>query len=85
MKKIVLRKCVATNEQCEKKDLLRIVKTPDKIVKVDLTGKENGRGAYLKKDISALDICIKRNSLKRALDCDIDEDVYLEIRNIING
>ena len=85
MKKIVLRKCIATNEQCEKKDLLRIVRTPSKNVEVDLTGKANGRGAYLKKDIAALEICIKRNSLKRALECDISEEVYLEIRKVING
>ena len=49
MKKIPLRRCVATNEQLPKKELLRIVKTPDDQIKVDLTGRLNGRGAYLKK------------------------------------
>lgn len=50
MKKIPMRKCVATQEQCPKKELLRIVKTPQGTVEVDLTGKLNGRGAYLKRD-----------------------------------
>ena len=48
MKKIPMRKCVATQEQCPKKELLRIVKTPQGTVEVDLTGKLNGRGAYLR-------------------------------------
>ena len=49
-KKLVLRTCVCSKEVCEKKDLLRIVRTPEMNVIVDLKGKANGRGAYLKKD-----------------------------------
>ncbi len=83
MKKVVLRKCVATFEQLEKKELLRVVKNKEGQVFVDLTGRANGRGAYLKKSKEALEIAKKKKSLARALECDIPESVYQEIENII--
>lgn len=83
MKKVVLRKCVATFEQLEKKELLRVVKNKEGQVFVDLTGRANGRGAYLKKSKEALEIARKKKSLARALECDIPESVYQEIENII--
>ena len=83
MKKIPLRKCVATFEQLEKKELLRVVKNKEGQVFVDMTGRANGRGAYLKKSKEALEIARKKKSLARALECDIPETVYQEIENII--
>ena len=83
MKKVVLRKCVATFEQLEKKELLRVVKNKEGQVFVDMTGRANGRGAYLKKSKEALEIARKKKSLARALECDIPETVYQEIENII--
>lgn len=85
MKKIPLRRCVATNEQLPKKDLLRIVKTPDNQIKVDLTGRLNGRGAYLKKDVAALEIAKKKKSLEKSLEITISDEVYDEILKVING
>lgn len=85
MKKIPLRKCVATSEQLEKKDLIRIVKDKEGNVFVDLTGKKNGRGAYLKKSNDALEIAIKRKSLARALECEIPLSIYEQLKQIING
>lgn len=79
MKKIPMRKCVATQEQYPKKELIRIVKTPEGDVKIDVSGKMNGRGAYLKKSAEALEIAKKRKSLGRALGCDIPEGVYEEL------
>lgn len=84
MKKIPLRKCVATNEQLEKKDLIRIVKDKEGNVFVDLTGKKNGRGAYLKKSNEALEMAIKRKSLARALECEIPLSIYEQLKQIIN-
>ena len=49
MKKTPMRRCLATNESFPKKDLLRIVRTPEGEVKVDLSGKLNGKGAYISK------------------------------------
>lgn len=85
MRKIPMRRCVATFETLEKKDLLRIVKTPNGEVKVDLTGKLNGRGAYLKKSLEALEIAKKKNSLGKALEIEIPEEVYLEIKRVIDN
>ncbi len=83
MRKIPMRRCVATFEVCEKKDLLRIVKTPDGTIKVDPTGKMNGRGAYLKKSMEALEIAKKKNSLGRALEKDIPSEIYDQIARMI--
>ncbi|MCF0109239.1 MAG: YlxR family protein [Erysipelotrichaceae bacterium] len=76
MKKIPMRKCVATMEQLPKKELMRIVRTPEGEVTVDLTGKANGRGAYLKKDEAALEIARKKKSLEKALEVKISDEVY---------
>ena len=85
MKKIPMRKCLASGESVPKKDLLRIVRTPEGEVKVDTTGKLNGKGAYLKKSLEALEIAKKKNLLSRALEVNVDEEVYKEIEKVING
>ena len=84
MKKIPLRKCVATNERLPKQELVRIVKNNEGKVFIDLTGKANGRGAYLKKSSEALEMAIKKNSLSRALECTIPQEIYDEFRKLIN-
>jgi len=83
MKKIPMRRCVATGESCPKKELLRIVRTPEGTVEVDPTGKRNGKGAYLKKDLQALEIAKKRNALGRALEVEISDEVYETIKKEI--
>ena len=80
-----MRKCLASGESVPKKDLLRIVRTPESEVKVDTTGKLNGKGAYLKKSLEALEIAKKKNLLSRALEVNVDEEVYKEIEKVING
>ena len=54
MKKIPMRSCVITKEKLPKKELIRVVRTPDGEVIIDVSGKANGRGAYLKKDIEVI-------------------------------
>jgi len=81
-RKIPMRTCVVTREKCEKKDLIRIVRTPEGEVVIDETGKRNGRGAYLKKD---KDVFLKaKNSkiLDRILEIDIPLSIYEELNNI---
>ena len=85
VKKIPMRSCVVTQERLPKMELLRIVKTPEGEVKADLTGKLNGRGAYIKKDEETLDKAIKSKALERHLECSINSEVYEEIRNIIKN
>jgi len=82
-KKVPMRTCIVTREKYEKKDLLRIVKNNERQVFVDETGKANGRGAYIKKDIEVLDKAIKTKILDRNLETTISDDVYEEIRKII--
>lgn len=84
VKKIPMRSCVVTNERLPKNELLRIVRTPEGLIKADLTGKLNGRGAYIKKDNETLDKAIKNKALERHLECSITSEVYEEIRKIIN-
>ncbi len=83
MKKIPLRTCVITKEKLPKKELLRIVRTPEGEVKIDETGKLNGRGAYIKKDIAVLERIKKSDVLQKKLECNIEESVYEEIEKII--
>lgn len=78
-KKIPMRRCVATNESFPKKELLRIVRTTDGNIQVDTTGKLNGHGAYLKKDLEAVKLAKKNGALKRALETDIPDEVYEDI------
>lgn len=76
VKKIPMRKCVATQERFPKKELIRIVRTPEGKVIIDETGKANGRGAYLKKSKDAVQLAKKTGALSRALEADIDQEVY---------
>ena len=76
VKKIPLRKCVVTNERFEKKQLLRVVRSPEGVVSVDPTGKANGRGAYLKKDAAVILQAKKTKALERHLETPIPDTVY---------
>lgn len=83
MKKIPLRKCVATQEQLPKKELMRIVKTKEGEIFVDPTGKKNGRGAYLKRSKDAIELAKNKGALKRALECEIPDAIYEELMTYV--
>ena len=85
MKKITLRKCIATNEVLPKKELLRIVRTPEHELKIDLQGKMNGRGCYIKKDPEAVEIIKKRKTIEKNLEVKVDDSFYEELLRVING
>lgn len=78
VKKIPMRTCVVTREKCEKKDLLRIVRTPSGEVIVDPSGKANGRGAYLKKEAEVISKAKNSKILERILEVSIPAGVYEE-------
>lgn len=84
-RKIPMRSCIVTREKLPKQELLRIVRTTDNNVLVDLSGKINGRGAYIKKDIDVLEKAKKSKILERQLEVSISDDVYDEIRKIIEN
>lgn len=83
VKKIPLRTCVVSKEKLPKKELLRIVRTPDSNIEVDLTGKKNGRGAYIKADLETLDKAKKTKVLERHLEIEISDAVYDIIKDVI--
>lgn len=83
VKKIPLRTCVVTGEKLPKKELLRIVRSKDLSLEVDLTGKLNGRGAYIKGDLETLEKAKKSKVLERHLEVLIDEMFYDKIKEVI--
>ncbi|MEE0699135.1 MAG: YlxR family protein [Bacilli bacterium] len=84
-KKIPMRTCVVTKEKYPKKELIRVVRDNLGNVSVDLTGKANGRGAYLKMDLSVVDKARKTKALERYLEVLIPEVVYEELENVIKN
>ncbi len=76
MKKVPLRKCLATNQVFPKEELFRVVKQPNGEVVLDITGKLNGRGAYIHRSKEAIDKAIKSKCLDRALETSIPQKVY---------
>lgn len=82
-KKIPMRTCIVTKEKLPKHELLRIVKNNEDVVFVDEKGKSNGRGAYLKKDLSVLEKAKKTKVLERHLEVTIPEEIYETIKQII--
>lgn len=84
-RKIPMRSCVVTREKLPKSELLRIVRTTDGSVIADVSGKVNGRGAYIKRDIVVLEKAKKSKILERQLETTISDLVYEEIKKIIEN
>jgi uncharacterized protein len=82
-KKVPMRKCVATGEMSPKKELVRIVRSKEGEVSIDLTGKKSGRGAYLSKDKEAVQLAKKRNILSKQLETNVDDAIYDELNELI--
>jgi len=83
IKKVPMRMCVVSREKLPKQDLLRIVKFDDEI-KVDPTGKLNGKGCYLKKDREVIERAKSAKVLDRVFETTVNEKIYDEILNLIN-
>lgn len=82
-KKVPLRKCVATGEMLPKKSMIRIVRSKEGEVSVDVTGKKSGRGAYISKSEEAVEIARKKNLLERQLEVKIPDHIYEELLTLI--
>ena len=78
MKKIPMRTCVVTREKFPKNELIRVVNTETGIV-VDLTGKVNGHGVYLKKDENVINDAKTKHILDRALEVKVPDEIYDEL------
>ena len=83
MKKIPMRSCIVTSEKYEKKDLIRVVRDNTGRVFIDDTGRANGRGAYLKKDIDVISKAKKNKILDRRLEVEVPEGIYDELIKMI--
>ncbi len=81
VKKIPMRMCTGCMEMKPKKELIRIVKSPEGEVSVDLTGKKSGRGAYICKSAECLEKAFKAKRLSRNLDVSISEEIYNKLRS----
>ena len=75
-KKIPMRMCTGCREMKPKTELVRVVKTTDGVVKLDVTGKQNGRGAYICKNTQCLNKAIKTNALAKAFETSVSSEVY---------
>ena len=76
---------MVTREKLPKKELLRIVRTTDGMVVLDISGKINGRGAYIKRDIEVLEKARKSKILERLLETTISDSVYDEIKKVLEN
>ena len=79
--KIPMRLCLGCNEMKPKKELIRVVKSPEDEISLDFTGKKNGRGAYLCKDVQCFEKARKARRFEKSLSCRIDESVYEVMTN----
>lgn len=82
-KKIVMRTCVVTNEKLPKNELIRVVRTPYGEIIIDESGKANGRGAYLKRDLEVFEKAKKTKVLNRHLEVEIPEAIFEELKKLV--
>lgn len=78
-KKIPLRKCKGCSQMKSKKELVRVVKSPEGEISYDETGKKSGRGIYVCNNPECLKKCIKTKIFERELSCSVPEEVYREL------
>ncbi len=82
-KKIPMRSCIVTKEKLPKKELIRIVRTPEGNVIIDESGKANGRGAYLKKDLEVITKARKSKILNRVLEVEVPDALFDELVDML--
>lgn len=83
MKKIPLRQCVGCREMKPKRDLIRVVRSPEGVVSIDPTGKKSGRGAYVCPDPACLRKAIKSKALERAFLAAVDPSLVEELEQVL--
>ena len=83
MKKIPMRSCIISKEKLPKKELIRVVRTPEGEIVIDEIGKANGRGAYLKKDIEVIKKAKNNKVLNRVLEVEVPDSIYEKLEEIV--
>lgn len=84
-KKIPMRMCVGCSEMKPKKELIRIVRSAEGEISADLTGKKNGRGAYICKNVSCLSLAKKARRLEKSFQCRIDDEIYQSLEKELSA
>ncbi len=84
VKKTPMRMCMACREMKPKRELMRVVKSPDGVIFIDDTFKANGRGAYLCRSEACVNKCIKQKALSKQLGCAVGEEIYAELKERVN-
>lgn len=79
-RKIPMRKCLGCGENKSKKDLIRIVKTPEDEIVVDTTGKINGRGAYICNNSECLERAVENKNISKSLKKELTKEIYDELK-----
>ena len=82
-KKIPMRQCMGCREMKPKKDLIRVVRSPEGSVSLDFKGKAPGRGAYLCPDLQCLKKARKSGSIGRVLEVEIPAEIYDEMETVM--
>ena len=78
-KKIPMRQCTGCREMLPKRDLIRVVKSPENEISLDFKGKAQGRGAYVCKNPECLKKAIKSKALERSLEISIPDEIYAQL------
>ena len=83
VKKIPMRTCVVTHEKLPKQELIRVVRTPEQEVIIDLNGKANGRGAYLKKDVEVFEKAKKNKVLNKQFEIEGPDEIFEQLKELV--
>ena len=84
-KKVPLRMCTGCAEMFDKRTLVRVVKSPEGEISLDLTGKKSGRGAYVCKNVECLRKARKKKAFEHAFQTTIDDSIYDEMEKEIEN
>ena len=79
-RKTALRKCTGCGEMKNKKEMFRVLKTPEDEIILDATGRKNGRGAYVCPSVDCLTKAVKSRGLERSLKVPVPEEVYEQLK-----
>ena len=85
VKKIPMRQCTGCMEHKPKKELIRVVKSPDGVLSIDVTGKAAGRGAYICNDVKCLELSVKKKRLETCLGAPFTPDIYETLKKELNS
>lgn len=84
-KKIPMRMCLGCGEMRPKRELIRVVKSKEGDISLDLTGKKSGRGAYICKSVECFEKARKARKFERSFSCMISEDIYNSMEGELRG